>query len=289
MKNKGITLISLVITIIILIILASVAIYLSLGNNGIFIKSKEAKEKTNKQEATDIINLKITTAQMNKYADEQRMPTLQELADVLYEDNEIQYVALEHKEANKEKVTVGEKTSIFTKLNNYPYEFEINSKLQLASIDGIKIASQNNDEELKKLQNELDNYKKAIAESLTKNGIETTKEDSLETMTQNIDKIFLAGVHSKFIKVAENISSRYDQEIDVSNIANYKEFNLDDFIIVNKSMTWANTYDGQDVETMSKEYNQESGTLKLGKQKGCVSAGNYSFWNIYDVYVFDEQ
>ncbi len=144
MKNKkGITLISLVITIIVLIILASVAIYLSLGNNGIYTRTKQAKESTNKQTATEIINLKITNCQINKYAEKQEMPTLQELSDVLYEDNEIQYVALESKVADKEKVTVGNKTSIFTKLNQYPYEFEINSSLQLASINGVKIANNN--------------------------------------------------------------------------------------------------------------------------------------------------
>ncbi len=291
MKNKGITLISLVITIIILIILASVAIYLSLGNNGIFIRAKQAKEETNKQEATDIINLKITTAQMNKYAEKQEMPTLQELADTLYEDNEIQYVALESKIADKEKVIVGEKTSIFTKLNNYPYEFEINSSLQLASINGIKIANQNNDEELKKLQNEFDNYKKAIAESLTKNGVETAKEDSIETMTQNIDKIFLAGVHSKFIKVATDVSSRYVQNIDVSNMTNYKEFNVDDFVIVNKSMTWTSVSDKEEIRVMTKTYDQENGILTLGKQKSYTNTqySVWTFWNIYDVYVFDEQ
>ena len=138
---KGITLISLVITIIVLIILASVAIYLSLGNNGIFTRAKQAKEVTNKQEATDTINLKITTAQMNKYAEKQEMPNLQELADILYEDNEIEYVALETKVGEKEKITVGTNTSIYTKLNKYPYEFEINSSLQLASINGVKIAT----------------------------------------------------------------------------------------------------------------------------------------------------
>jgi len=51
MKNiRGITLISLVITIIVLII-SSVGIYLSLGENGIFNKAKYASEKyTNEQE-----------------------------------------------------------------------------------------------------------------------------------------------------------------------------------------------------------------------------------------------
>ena len=44
-ENLGITLIALVITIVILIILAGVAISLALGNNGLFNKAKEAKEK----------------------------------------------------------------------------------------------------------------------------------------------------------------------------------------------------------------------------------------------------
>lgn len=44
-RQKGITLISLVITIIILIILAGVGINLSLGENGIFRRAKEARDK----------------------------------------------------------------------------------------------------------------------------------------------------------------------------------------------------------------------------------------------------
>ena len=45
-KSNGITLIALVITIVVLIILASVAITLSLGENGIFKKAAKAKEDT---------------------------------------------------------------------------------------------------------------------------------------------------------------------------------------------------------------------------------------------------
>ena len=143
MKNKGITLISLVITIIILIILSSVAIYLSLNNNGIFTKTKQAKEETNKQTATEIINLKITNCQINKYAEKQEMPTLKELSEALKDDNEIQYVT-EKSQIASTKYEVGENpSSIYTKLNNYPYEFEINSSLQLASIDGVKITANN--------------------------------------------------------------------------------------------------------------------------------------------------
>lgn len=145
MKNKGITLISLVITIVILIILASVAIYLNLGNNGIFTRAKEAKEATNRQTATEIINLKITNCQMNKYAEEQRMPTLKELSKALIDD-EIEYVTEQSRKQGSTEYNVPSEnpSSIYTKLKKYPYEFEINGQLQLASIDGVEIATKKN-------------------------------------------------------------------------------------------------------------------------------------------------
>jgi len=141
---RGITLISLVITIIVLIILSSVGIYLSLGENGIFTKAEYAKNETTKQTATEKMNLKITNMQMETYAEEQRMPTLQEFADGLCVDNEIEYVELESKNlAALDKIEVGDANSIFTKLKEYPYEFEIDSSLRLASIDGIQVATNN--------------------------------------------------------------------------------------------------------------------------------------------------
>ena len=45
-KEKGITLIALIVTIIVLIILAGVSINLILGKNGLIEKAKFAKEKT---------------------------------------------------------------------------------------------------------------------------------------------------------------------------------------------------------------------------------------------------
>ena len=45
-REKGITLVALVVTIIVLIILAGISINLVLGENGIITKSKQAKEKS---------------------------------------------------------------------------------------------------------------------------------------------------------------------------------------------------------------------------------------------------
>ena len=57
---------------------------------------------------------------MNKYAEKQEMPTLQELANILYEDSEIQYVALETQTASKEKIIVGEKNFNIYKIKSIP-------------------------------------------------------------------------------------------------------------------------------------------------------------------------
>lgn len=139
-ENKGITLISLVVTIIVMLILAGITINLVLNkNNGIINMAKEAEKENLEKLATEKLNLKITNSQIDSWAKLQRMPTLQELANDLCEDNEIQYVALEsQKIASLEKIEVGQNNSIFTKLKDYPYEFEINSSLQLASIDGVE-------------------------------------------------------------------------------------------------------------------------------------------------------
>lgn len=56
-KEKGITLVALVITIIILIILAGISLNIILGDNGIIGKSKTAKEKTTIAEYKEKIEL----------------------------------------------------------------------------------------------------------------------------------------------------------------------------------------------------------------------------------------
>ena len=139
--NKGITLLALVITIIILLILTGVMMATLVGEGGILNKAKTAQNENEEKTATEIINLKITNVQLQSYEEEEKMPNLQYLADRLYEDHEIQYVYNESKKiANieKEKIVVTGET-IFTKLVDYPYEFEIDGFLRLASINGIKV------------------------------------------------------------------------------------------------------------------------------------------------------
>ena len=126
--------------------MAGVVLTFAIGKNGIINNAEIVGEETNKQTATEKINLKITTVQMNSYAKKQEMPTLKELSLALKEDNEIDYVTEKSKIAST-KYEVGEEpTTIYTKLKDYKYEFEIDSSLRIASINGMKIA--NNDNEI---------------------------------------------------------------------------------------------------------------------------------------------
>lgn len=92
-----------------------------------------------------MINLKITNAQLQSYQEEGKIADLQYLENRLCEDNEIEYVYNEsQKQANTEKQKIKiEGEIIFTKLIDYPYEFEINSNLQLASIKQIEKSIKN--------------------------------------------------------------------------------------------------------------------------------------------------
>ena len=62
MKEKGITLIALVITIIVLLILAGVTIATLTGDNGILTKATEAKDKTEESEEEEKVKLSVAGA-----------------------------------------------------------------------------------------------------------------------------------------------------------------------------------------------------------------------------------
>ena len=61
-KEKGITLVALVVTIIVLLILAGVAISLTIGQNGIFTRAQNATERWEKASTNE-------AEQMNDFTD----------------------------------------------------------------------------------------------------------------------------------------------------------------------------------------------------------------------------
>ena len=88
-KEKGITLIALIVTIIILIILATVSINIIWNDNGIIKKAQDAKDKYIKAEAKEILIFAISAIQIDEINEEQT--TLQSLHDKLpTKDNRIE-------------------------------------------------------------------------------------------------------------------------------------------------------------------------------------------------------
>ena len=63
--EKGITLVALVVTIVVLLILAGVSINLVLGNNGIIAKAKEAETKSAEASQNDLKGMNALTEEMN--------------------------------------------------------------------------------------------------------------------------------------------------------------------------------------------------------------------------------
>lgn len=141
-NKKGITLIVLIITIIVLLIIAGVAISMAVKNDGILQKSQFATETYNKNTAIEKIELKIATARLKIYSTKGRNATLQEVADYFCEQDDVEYVLKQSKStAGLQKIDVSDVQSFFTKLKNYTYEFEISDNLALTSIDGNKYTS----------------------------------------------------------------------------------------------------------------------------------------------------
>lgn len=68
-ENKGVTLVALVITIIVLLILAGVTLSMVMGESGIFGKANNANVATRLADAKDAVNLAVMEATAAQYSD----------------------------------------------------------------------------------------------------------------------------------------------------------------------------------------------------------------------------
>lgn len=66
-ENKGVTLVALVITIIVLLILAGVTLSMVIGNNGIFTKANDASNETSLSAAKDAVRMALLETQTSAY------------------------------------------------------------------------------------------------------------------------------------------------------------------------------------------------------------------------------
>lgn len=75
-NNKAITLLALVITIIIMLLLAAVAIQMTFGENGLIVKATQAKAEQAKAELYDIAKLEYLNLRTKAIENNQPEPTV---------------------------------------------------------------------------------------------------------------------------------------------------------------------------------------------------------------------
>ena len=123
LKSNGITLIALVITIIILLILSGVAIATLTGDNGLFERAKQAKEKQIKSEMKEKLSLAVQELQVEKMGEAILSDITQEWVNK--ELNDYNSVVSDNTENEKE---------IIMSKNNITMSFIINENLKIKEI-----------------------------------------------------------------------------------------------------------------------------------------------------------
>lgn len=258
------------VTIILLLILAGISISLISGSEGILGRSTGAVDQNDEATATEKIEMKITYFNITSYGENTRKANLQELAEGMFRDKEIEYVKIkEQKVASLETIDVTGESSIFVKLKEYPYEFEINENLHLASVDGVKVENSDSEqiEELKNqvatLEEENENLKAQIEELKNKKG--------------TVKKIYL-GQFNSTVANKVNVSAYEDyQNFTIENfvIGNAKIFNIRQIILDNK-FDWI---------LNSANYNSSTGILTT--TTSADANGNWNMYIIFDLYLID--
>lgn len=153
-NNKGITIISLVITIIILLILASISIIALTLNNGLFLRAKQAKENTLIEQNQENIILSDYEKMLDEHSNGSRINSeeLKQICDALNtigvetEENEtIESICEKIKLINNKKVTSLVKNGTGITYSNV-YKFYITDYDNYANltIDNIKVQLNNN-------------------------------------------------------------------------------------------------------------------------------------------------
>jgi len=295
-NNHAITLIALIVTIIILLILAGVTLSLIGGSEGILSRATNSVDKTNIEAAKEQVTLKIQEYQEEFYEGKyvsQEIDNASQQGDWIFENY-------------SSGKTIDYEFSITKKPTEPGYTVEIQAGQNLKenikgtlSVEGVltwetdsvengELGEDKKEESDEEIDPELLKYKKEIAKTLTELGVETTDNQTIDELIENIkslaNKNYEEGKESDIVLIKSNLSSRYEQTISLTNIEGYQNFDVEDFIIVNKNMLWDHPMEGPDTEVMTKSYDKQTGILTLGMQKSYVAKNSWSFWNTFDLY-----
>ena len=140
-KEKGITLIALVITIIVLLILAGISIAMLTGENGILTKTSTAKEETKKAQYKEEIGLIIAEKKIEKLNNTEETRALIELVAEGIEEKDWQRSVTICDEDENEDIEPSQGTKIIVETKD-GYEIIVEIKEELISIEINKMTGE---------------------------------------------------------------------------------------------------------------------------------------------------
>ena len=86
MKSKGVTLIALAVTIVVMLILAGVTISVLNGENGIVKQAQKAKEESKIKELKEKVRIDIAGKRVENINGELRVSVLKEILDIYFDN-----------------------------------------------------------------------------------------------------------------------------------------------------------------------------------------------------------
>lgn len=205
-KNKGITLIALVITIIVLLILAGISIATLTGENGLLSKATTAKEETKKAEIREEIELAIAAIQAEELQKGNKV-TLETLAGSEEEPGQL--------ENSKDLEGITAKLNgkqITGEYKGYDYTIDENLKVRIGdSVTGINIEYELSTNE----DTNQDITLSVTAESTNGGNVNITAQNEL---TKNIDGSYTISTNGTYIFTATDGAESKTSHIIISNI-----------------------------------------------------------------------
>lgn len=162
-NQKGITLIALIITVIVLLILAGVVLSLSIGERGIFSTAKAAKVKTEYTAAKEIVELKLMDIQSDCIVRKVEY-NIVEIANSMKEDDQITIEKYYNSNVALVKNGISENLvnlkAILVSANSYPkYKFLIGESGEIERVATQNVTDTTNlEEDKRQILESIDDY-----------------------------------------------------------------------------------------------------------------------------------
>lgn len=261
LRARGITLIALVITIIVLLILAGISIAMLTGENGILTKANEAKQKTENSSLLEELRLQVFEKETSQEANEMDMEIYLKQKGILKnEENEVDLSKMSTEYSlGKGNFTDGD--VYYIKDGSLYYKAKDGSETNIGKVFAVEVALTKDiykykDSEKTQLAGVLDEYKRLI---------QTSPKVSL---IQN-KVIKVASLNSSDIKLAK------DQGKGSTEGKNGRAYDIVDGDKIVTSLELPDT-----VKTI--EYGSFANAVSIEKvkiQQGCTKIGDIAFYN----------